>query len=261
MISFCPLPDCFTEWLVRALRQQRLHFLKCVHRQTLQQSFVGLRGKGHSSTPRSLQPEITQAKYLQAWLSVLHKQLCLYFALSHHAHAALHWQLLRIQTFVWRNQYFVQTNSWNLLSSNWASNLGSVLTSRPVLFSLQCLCPEPLTYWKCSWQKLSLTSAGAQIFIGTAGAKRASAINKSPHPLMPCYLYQEVCFNLLSAGQLEKVQQENTASSFSAMLAGSWKPGLSYTWHVLHLGQPEATCRGWVTGWASKRSTEPMKKK
>lgn len=126
-------------------------------------------------------------------------------------------------------------------------DLGSVLTSRPVLFFLQCLCPKPLTYWKCSWQKLSLTSAGARIFIGTAGAKRASAINKSPHPLMPCYLYQEVCFNLLS-GQLEKGQQENTASSFSAMLVGSWKPGLSYTWHVLHLGQPEATCRGWVTG-------------
>lgn len=194
MISFCPLPDCFTEWLVRALRQQRLHFLKCVYRQTLQQSFVGLRGKGHSSTPRSLQPEITQAKYLQAWLSVLHKQPCLSFTLSLHAHAALHWQLLRIQTFIWRNQYFVQTVETCCHQTElWRPWL--------VLFFLQCLCPKPLTYWKCSWQKLSLTSAGAQIFIGTAAAKRASAINKSPHPLMPWYLYQEVCFNLLSAGR------------------------------------------------------------
>lgn len=144
MISFCPLPDCFTEWLVRALRQQRLHFLKCVHRQTLQQSFVGLRGKGHSSTPRSLQPEITQAKYLQAWLSVLHKQPCLYFALSHHAHAALHWQLLRIQTFVWRNQYFVQTNSWNLLSSIWALETLALFSPLDLCFSFSSVSvPSP----------------------------------------------------------------------------------------------------------------------
>lgn len=45
------------------------------------------------------------------------------------------------------------------------------------------------------------------------------------------------------------------------MPVGSRKPGLGYTRHVLHLGQAEASCRGWVTGWASKQSNEPKEKK
>lgn len=162
MISFGPLPDCFTEWLVRALRQQRLHFLKRVHRQTLQQSSVGLRGKGHSSTPHSLQPEIAQARYLQAWWSVLHKQPCLYLILSSCTRCSSLTTSENPDFHLKKPIFCINEQLKPAVIRLSFGDLGSILASRPVLLSLPCLHPKPLTYWKCSWQKLSLSGAGAQ---------------------------------------------------------------------------------------------------